>query len=300
MFFLSPPSSGCKTHGDGPLKRIGTAFFPSIPQAHRDRRHIGSATGALAWATGWLLYLALSACGTAPSEGPDATESHVRFTDIARSSGLDFTHINGKTGRYYFIETVASGGGFIDYDGDGDLDVYLLNGCAIPGFDPPTALSSRLYRNDGKAVFTDVTAAAGVGNEGRYGLGLAVADYDNDGDDDLFVTNFGENVLYRNEGNGTFIDVTRQAGVLVPRIPMFSTSAAFVDYDLDGDVDLFVCGYVDFTFDNNKRCVRDGIQSYCDPDVYQAVSDLLYRNEGDGTFTDVSAVAGVADTEGKG
>jgi len=224
----------------------------------------------------------------------------IQFTDISPSSGVSFKHANGKSGRYYFIETVASGGGFIDYDGDGDLDIYLLNGTDIPGFEPEEPLSNVLYRNNGDGTFIDVTEESGVGNEGGYGMGLAVADYDNDGDDDLFLTNFGENVLYRNNGDGTFTDATVQTRLTTPRNPMFSTSAAFVDYDRDGHLDLFVCGYVDFTFESNKRCVRDNIRSYCDPDVYNGVADLLFHNNGDGTFTDVSAAAGIANPEGKG
>ena len=249
-----------------------------------------------------VLLLILMACQKPQPEPPSSTAvtKAVHFTDIADTAGITFQHANGKTGRYYFIETVASGGGFIDYDNDGDLDIYLLNGCAIPGYQPSEPLSSKLYRNDGSNKFTDVTLQAGVSNAGRYGLGLAVGDYDNDGDRDLFVTNFGENVLYQNNGNGTFTDATATARLTVPRIPYFSTSAAFLDYDRDGDLDLFVCGYVDFTFETNKKCVRDGLQSYCDPDAYNAVPDLLYRNNGDGSFTDVSVKAGIADTNGKG
>ena len=249
-----------------------------------------------AWA---VLLLLLLACQKPQQESPSTTDA-VHFTDIADTAGITFRHSNGKTGRYYFIETVASGGGFIDYDNDGDLDLYLLNGCAIPGYQPSEPLSSKLYRNDGSNRFTDVTLQAGVSNAGHYGLGLAVGDYDNDGDQDLFVTNFGENILYRNNGDGTFTDATAIASLAVPRLPYFSTSAAFVDYDRDGDLDLFVCGYVDFTFDTNKKCVRDGLQSYCDPDAYNALPDLLYRNNGDGSFTDVSVTAGIADTNGKG
>jgi hypothetical protein len=242
------------------------------------------------------------ACGRDdPGSGAySSATSPVTFTDIIPSSGIDFVHANGKSGRYYFIETVASGGGFIDYDGDGDLDVYLLNGCAIPGFQPDHRLSSKLYRNNGNRTFTDVTDQAGVGNEGRYGMGLAVGDYDNDGDDDLFVTNFGENVLYRNNGDGTFTDFTAQSRLKTAINPLFSTSATFFDYDRDGDLDLYVCAYVDFTFENNRRCVRDGLQSYCDPDAYSGMPDMLYRNNGDGTFTDVSEEAGVANPAGKG
>jgi len=244
----------------------------------------------------------LLACGQPHQDSHDSSPalSEVTFEDIAVSSGLDFRHVNGKSGRYYFIETVASGGGFIDYDSDGDLDVYLLNGSEIPGFEPESPLSSALYRNDGNYRFTNVTVGAGVGNEGNYGMGLATGDYDNDGDDDLFVTNFGANVLYRNDGSGRFVDVTAAARLSVPYTPYFSTSAAFFDYDRDGDLDLYVCGYVDFTFDTNRRCVRDGIQSYCDPDVYNGVPDLIYRNNGDGTFMDVSIEAGVSTSLGKG
>ncbi|MDE2726751.1 MAG: CRTAC1 family protein [Gemmatimonadota bacterium] len=224
----------------------------------------------------------------------------MQFTDIAPSAEITFRHTNGKSGRYYFLETVASGGGFIDYDGDGDLDVYLLNGAAIPGFVPDQPLSSILYRNDGDGSFTDVTVQAGVDNAGGYGMGLAVADYDNDGDDDLFVTNYGANILYRNQGDGTFRDVTARANLMVPANPTFSTSAAFLDYDRDGHLDLYVCAYVEFDFEANRRCSRDGIQSYCGPDIYEGAADLLYRNNGDGSFTDVSAEAGIANPDGKG
>lgn len=249
-----------------------------------------------------VLLLVLLACqNNPPAANSSATPvTTTEFTDIAKTAGIGFQHANGKTGRYYFIETVASGGGFIDYDSDGDLDIYLLNGCAIPDYQPSEPLSSKLYRNDGLNHFTDVTLKAGVSNAGHYGLGLAVGDFDNDGDEDLFVTNFGTNILYRNNGDGTFDDATAAARLTVPREPYFSTSAAFVDYDRDGDLDLFVCGYVDFTFETNKKCVRDGVQSYCDPDAYNAVSDLLYRNDGNGSFTDVSLITGVADKNGKG
>ena len=246
-----------------------------------------------------ILILSLACNSSEPTERVRPL-TEIQFTDISPSSGVSFKHANGKSGRYYFIETVASGGGFIDYDGDGDLDIYLLNGTDIPGFEPEEPLSNVLYRNNGDGTFIDVTEESGVGNEGGYGMGLAVADYDNDGDDDLFLTNFGENVLYRNNGDGTFTDATLQTRLTTPRNPMFSTSAAFVDYDRDGHLDLFVCGYVDFTFESNKRCVRDNIRSYCDPDVYNGVADLLFHNNGDGTFTDVSAAAGIANPEGKG
>ena len=243
--------------------------------------------------------LILPACDR-PATQPATDMPVVQFTDIANSAGLTFRHTNGNSGRYYFLETVASGGGFIDYDGDGDLDIYLLNGAAIPGYVPDEPISSVLYRNDGNGSFTDVTEQTGVGNAGGYGMGMAVADYDNDGDDDLFVTNYGENILYRNEHDGTFADVTGPARLSVPQSPMFSTSAAFLDYDRDGHLDLYVSAYVEFSFETNKRCSRDGIQSYCGPDSYEGVADLLYRNNGDGSFTDVSMDAGIANPDGKG
>ena len=258
------------------------------------------------WAPVLLSFLFLSpSCGQPgqpgqPDHRPDAARPVVQFTDIAPTAGITFRHTNGKSGRYYFLETVASGGGFIDYDGDGDLDVYLLNGAAIPGFVPDRPLSSALYRNNGDGSFTDVTGQAGVGNAGGYGMGLAVADYDNDGDDDLFVTNYGANILYRNEGDGTFRDVTARANLTVPGNPTFSTSAAFLDYDRDGHLDLYVCAYVEFDFEANRRCSRDGIQSYCGPDIYEGAADLLYRNNGDGSFSDVSVEAGISNPNGKG
>ena len=231
---------------------------------------------------------------------PETVPSFVEFSDITESSGINFRHTNGASGRYFFLETVASGGGFIDYDGDDDLDIYLLNGTSIPGYISEKSLSSVLYRNDGNGKFTDVTSLVGVGNIGNYGMGMAVADYDNDGDDDLFVTNYGRNVLYRNEGGGYFSDVTTQAKLEVKNSPLFSTSAAFLDYNSDGYLDLYVCVYVDFSFDTNKKCSRDGIQSYCGPDIYDGMPDLLYRNNGDGTFSDVSIDAGIANPNGKG
>ena len=246
-----------------------------------------------------LFSLILLACGRSGKQ-PESVRPVVQFTDIALSSGITFRHTNGNSGRYYFLETVASGGGFIDFDGDGDLDIYLLNGAAIPGFVPDQPISSVLYRNDGNGSFAEVTDQAGVGNVGGYGMGMAVADYDNDGDDDLFITNYGANILYRNEGGGVFDNVTAQAGLSVPRSPLFSTSAVFLDYDRDGHLDLYVCVYVEFNFDTNRRCSRDGIQSYCGPDIYEGVADLLYHNNGDGTFSDVSAEAGIANPKGKG
>lgn len=231
------------------------------------------------------------------------------FREVARETGLDFHHFIGATGEYFFPEIMGSGVGMFDYDGDGDLDLYFLQG-AMPdpaqevsqsvfpffGEEPPR---NRLFRNElnptGKLRFTDVTREAGVGDPG-YGMGLAVGDYDNDGHPDLYLTNFGSNVLYRNDGDGTFTDVTRDAGVDDPR---YSASSTFVDYDSDGDLDLYVANYVSFTIQGNRRCGGER-RDYCAPNVYQPLPDRLFRNEGNGRFTDRSEEAGLGRAFGAG
>lgn len=226
------------------------------------------------------------------------------FREVAAEVGLDFQHFLGATGEYYLVEVMGPGAALFDYDNDGDLDVYLLQGQLLqPGrelrestFPPPKSHwpGHRLFRNEiipgGSLRFTDVTDQAGVGHRG-YGLGAAVGDYDNDGDKDLYVTNLGGNVLYQNNGDGTFTDVTAKAGVADEG---FSTSAAFVDYDRDGDLDLFVAHYNTFTIDGNKRCkAPTGERDYCGPTSYFPLPDRLYRNEGNGRFRDVSQASGI-------
>jgi len=221
------------------------------------------------------------------------------FVDVAREAGLDFVHYNGATDEKYMVETMGSGGGFVDYDGDGDPDVYLVNGGPLPGSKPAARPpASALYRNNGDGTFTDVTEASGIGPSG-YGMGMAAADVDNDGDLDLYLTNFGPNLLYRNNGDGTFTDVTSAAKVAAG---LWSSSAAFGDFDRDGWVDLFVCRYVDFSLTNHKFCgnLAKNLKAYCHPDVYNPVPNLLFRNNGDLTFTEVTRAAGVLDEdEGK-
>ena len=231
------------------------------------------------------------------------------FREAARETGLDFHHFIGATGEYYFPEIMGSGVGMFDYDGDGDLDLYFVQGAML---DPADKLSqavfpfageapprNRLFRNElnptGTLRFTDVTREAGVGDPG-YGMGLAVGDYDSDGDLDLYLTNFGSNVLYRNGGDGTFTDVTRDAGVDDPR---YSASSTFLDYDSDGDLDLYVANYVSFTIQGNRRCGGQR-RDYCAPDVYQPLPDRLFRNEGNGRFTDRSEEAGLGRAFGAG
>lgn len=225
-------------------------------------------------------------------------ELYLQLVDVTAEAKIDFRHIHGGSGERYYVETMGSGCAFLDYDNDGDLDIYLINGASLPGFTincPPTNV---LYQNQGDGTFRDVTKQVGVGDRG-YGIGCAVADYDNDGFVDIYVTNFGSNVLYHNNGDGTFSDVTSRAKVGDDK---WGSSAAFFDYDNDGDLDLYVVNYVDFSLENHIECGQGprGIRAYCHPDVYNGVPDILYRNNGDGTFFDVTAKAGLYNPSGKG
>lgn len=221
----------------------------------------------------------------------------ISFRDVAGEGALDFIHDHGGSGEKFYPETMGSGCALFDYDNDGDLDIYLLQGAPLPGWDKEKPLYNKLYRNDGDS-WTDVTAGSGLGDK-SYGIGCAAADYDNDGDTDLYVTNFGSDILYRNNGDGTFADVTRLSKI---DNPLWSASAAFFDADNDGWLDLYVVNYVEFSLDNNPWCGDrvSGKRAYCDPDVFEGIPDLFYHNNGDGTFSDMSNVAGIAAERGKG
>ncbi len=247
-----------------------------------------------------ILGFALLALSAFPNHTPlQAADSlsPILLHDVTRESGIDFVHTDGNSGKRYIVETVSCGLALFDYDGDGDIDIYFLNGAPLSGsnIDPPPR--NALYRNDGHWKFTDVTREAGVGDTG-YGLGVCVGDYDNDGHPDIYLNNFGPNVFYRNNGDGTFTDVTRAAGVANGF--KVGAGASFLDIDQDGDLDLYVANYVDFSCDKNQTRFVNGHPAYVGPMIYGPVPDTLFRNNGDGTFTDISRESGVAAHAGTG
>ncbi|MDZ7362248.1 MAG: CRTAC1 family protein [candidate division KSB1 bacterium] len=223
------------------------------------------------------------------------------FTDVTASASLRFRNINGDPEQIPIIDQNGQGAAFLDYDNDGWLDLYLPSGSTIARWKQENNPGNRLYRNNGDGTFTDVTEQAGVrGN--AWSMGCAAADYDGDGFVDLYVTNWGANVLYHNNGDGTFSDVTKQAGVGDSR---WSSAATFGDVDKDGDLDLYVSNYVKFDPDNYPRqdkngndCVYKGVRTGCEPLLYEGEADVLYRNNGDGTFTDMTEAAGLGATAG--
>jgi hypothetical protein len=224
----------------------------------------------------------------------------VRFTDVAQKAGIDVRMINGGAPtKKYIFESTGSGVALIDYDRDGYPDIFLVNGSRLEGFAPSAAPTNHLFHNNRDGTFTDVTARAGVASSG-WGQGVCVGDFDNDGFDDLFVTYYGRrNILYHNNGDGTFTDATAEAG-LGERSRNWSTGCAFVDYDRDGKLDLFVASYIDFNLataglpGSGPNCLSMGVAVFCGPRGMPAARSTLYRNQGNGKFADVSAAAGIA------
>ena len=256
----------------------------------------------LAWLTG----CKADRAAQAPSRAADAGNGEPEwFVDRAHDVGIDFVHFNGMSGEFYFPESMAPGVGLLDYDNDGDLDVYLVQGTMLGAntisqatFPPrnPLPLKGRLLRNDltihqdGTRTlrFTDVTERSGIDSRG-YGIGVAAGDFNNDGCVDLYLTNFGLNQMFRNTCNGTFDDVSKQSKT---DDPGFSVSASFVDYDRDGWLDLYVGNYLDYTIEANQKCfLITGERDYCPPTAYRAQPDRLYHNNRDGTYADVTAKA---------
>jgi tetratricopeptide (TPR) repeat protein len=229
-----------------------------------------------------------------------ASPNGVTFEDVAASSGVVFRHDNAASSEKYLIETMGAGAAWIDYDNDGFLDIYLVNSAPTKLYQPEHSLRSALYRNKGDGTFTDVTQQSGVGAAGLFGMGVATGDWDNDGDTDLFVTGYDRSILYRNEGDGRFIDVTGQAGVA--NLRKWGSSAAWFDYDRDGWLDLVIANYVDWSPENNLHCgePRPGYRSYCHPNKYKGQLPTLYHNKRNGTFQDVSMQSGLAAKAGNG
>jgi len=229
-----------------------------------------------------------------------ATDKSVAFVDIAQSAGITFKHENAASTEKFLIETMGAGCGWIDYDQDGLLDLYLVNSAATRAYKPAHPLRSALYRNHGDGTFTDITERAGVGAEGLFGMGVAIGDYDNDGFPDLFVLGYGRCILYHNSGDGTFTDVTIRARV--ENAGRWASSAAWFDYDNDGRLDLVIANYVDWSPERNFYCGDrgPGMRSYCHPDDFHPEAPTLYHNNGDGTFTDVTERSGLALKPGNG
>jgi len=241
--------------------------------------------------------VALTACLLGQNEAP------IRFEDIAERAGVHFVLENSPTPEKHQPETMPAGVALFDYDGDGLLDIYLVNGAEMPSLvKTGPKYSNRLFHNNGNGTFTDVTQRAGVAGSG-YGMGVAVGDYDNDGRPDLFLANVNGNQLFHNNGDGTFTDVTAKAGVsgaLHKGRKMWSIAAGWFDYNRDGLLDLFVANYVDWDPRYEPNCVGINGRGYCHPDSFPPLTNTLYRNNGDGTFTDVSAETGISKVEGRG
>ncbi len=264
------------------------------------RRHLNRRSFLLALAGGGLAR-PLRAYGGGVSAATPPT-----FADVTAKSRVNFHCNASKTSQKYLIETMVGGVAMLDYDGDGLLDLFFVNGAALwdtmPAGKEPDKTDpkfwNRLYRNNGDGTFTDVTEKANVKGH-SYGMGVAVGDYDNDGHPDIYVTNFGRNILYHNNGDGTFTDVTDKAGVAAGG---WSSSACWVDYDRDGHLDLVVSRYLQWDIQNNPWCGDRvaGYRAYCHPDAFKPVTHIVYHNNGNGTFTDVTQTAGLANLPGNG
>jgi hypothetical protein len=237
--------------------------------------------------TGWLCFLLLLT----------AQAQQIHFRDVTSQAGIHFTHNNGAFGKKWLPETMGPGCAFIDYDNDGYPDILLINGDDWPGHSHAGPTTPKLYHNNHDGTFTDVTRKAGLAVP-MFGLGVAVGDYDNDGFDDLFITALGQSHLLHNNGNGTFTDVTKSAGMFGPN--EFSTSAAWVDYDRDGKLDLVVANYVQWSEQTDLYCTLDGAhKSYCTPESYKGTSLRLWHNRGGGKFEDATQKAGLGDPTSK-
>ncbi len=254
----------------------------------------------------WVLFATVGLLITSALWGEDArktTHRVVRFEDVGPGTAIQFVLNNCQTGNRHQIETMLGGLALLDYDNDGLLDIYLVNGAPIPTLEKSDAsYANRLYRNKGDGTFEDVTQRAGVEGTG-YGMGVAVGDYDNDGFRDIYVAGVNRNHLFRNRGDGTFEDVTGKSGAtgIHPVLgKVFAVGAGWFDYDNDGDLDLLVINYLKWSVKTEPACYSFQIRAYCHPNSYEGLPNILYRNNGDGTFTDVSESSGIGRHVGKG
>ena len=227
----------------------------------------------------------------------DAQDSTIQFSDVTAESGIEFVHTHGGSGQGYIVEGMSTGIATFDYDQDGLTDIYFLNGSPLKGNTTKDQPQNRLYRNLGGMKFEDVTERTGAGDQG-YALGVAVADYDNDGNLDIYINNFGPNTLLRNKGNGTFENMTAQAGVA--NGDRVGAGVGFADFDGDGDLDLYVANYVNFTYENHIPIVVKGARFQAGPQYYDSIPDSLYFNNGDGTFSEVTEESGIGSRENAG
>jgi hypothetical protein len=280
----------------------------SLRQVHPGR---GSWAAALPFANHFwrkaamlpILMMSAYSHGTGAAQQPAKTQEApipIHYTDIRKAAGITFVQDSTQTEEKYYLETMGTGVGWLDYDQDGLMDLFFVQSGATDAYKPSHPLRSALYRNNGDGTFTDVTEKAGVGGEGHYGQGVAIGDYDNDGFPDIYVTGYGRAILYHNNGDGTFTDVTAKAGV--GDEGEWSTSAGWFDYDKDGWLDLVVTNYLQWTPKNNLWCGEraPGYRAYCNPNNYRGQKTKLYHNNHDGTFTDVSDKSGVGLPESKG
>ena len=266
-------------------------------------------TLSVRFAAGWALATSVSVLvstaaafgqGSKPSSKLAQSDPVIRFSDIRKSAGIDFVQDSTQTEEKYYLETMGTGVAWIDYDQDGLMDLYFVQSGATDAYKPAHPLRSALYHNNGDGTFTDVTDKAHVGGEGHYGQGVAVGDFNNDGYPDMYITGYGRAILYLNNGDGTFTDVSEKSGVVDGE--NWSTSAGWFDFDKDGWLDLLVTNYIDWSPKNNLWCGerKPGYRSYCNPNNYRGQKTKLYRNNHDGTFTDVSDKSGVGLPESKG
>src|SRR6266478_3003021 len=247
--------------------------------------------------------LAVLVLGAAACLSPQKHAAKIAFENILKSSGIRYVTDNSATSSKHQVETMLAGVAVFDYNNDGLPDIYFVNGARLPDMDKSDArYFNRLYRNNGNGKFSDLTEASGVRGEG-YGMGVATADYDNDGNVDLFIAGVNRNELFHNNGDGTFTDVTVKAGLQGIHTKLgktFSISAGWFDYDNDGLLDLIVINYIRWDISHEPECKTGNIRAYCSPNSYQGEPNMLFHNNGDGTFTDVSESSGIGRLIGKG